>query len=297
MDVSSPDFWRRAFRLRRSASPEAVAAPAFLVPLAGDTLAAGKARILLQHEQAAAASAADAAGSPAGTAAVTEAAGRSDGSSARNGAADPRVGDLARQCVQRLRSALLAQLDGCAALRDGCASASGSGVGVPCDPIAARMASIAAESCISPALAEEPAPSTGCSASTAGAARDAELPADASRRQASDLVGLWPPRLPASGWGAPLQQLHRCLPPLLPPTLPTALPPVSLPHVSNTVRSCGKTACSEDTGDSYERGVQHASVEQLLHTCVLALVQQQVRQPHGTIASIVICILVFAHVF
>jgi hypothetical protein len=167
-------------------------------------------------------------------------------------------------CEKRLRAALLAQLQAsrsgsCSKVQDGAGSsyiADGSQGGP-----AARMMAAAAAECLAPALSEPNSPS-GASAHKGRSAAEAG-------RHAVAVAARWPQ--PAVGWGASLQQVTACLPPLLPP-LP---PPPPLP--SQTKSSCSQGNSLQHLGNRATcSALQHALAQQLLDDCVLGAVHRQV---------------------
>lgn len=274
MAVDLPDFWREAYRLRLGSGSTAVAAPAFMAPLANGILATGKARFLLRHQQAVPAAAVAATTAAAGIAAAAAAA--AGGLVARipaagspaSGSAAANAASLTQQCQRRLRAALQAQLPACAASSGSEASSSsvssGTAGGAGSRP-AVRMAHAAAALCLPPAL-------SGAAAHSALAAAPAAKSGAAADRQSAHLPGSWPAAGPASSWAAPLlQQVTACLPPLLP--LP---PPPQRTQLQSGTSSGDSDGVGAQGSDAAPPSLQHASAEQLLEDCVLEPVRRQV---------------------
>ena len=253
VQVDSPEFWRSGYHARSSSDGTGAAAPGFMLPLLDGILAAGKARVLLRHEQAAAA--------PQAAADYMCSRSAAAGSSATDDSQHAEH-SLSQLCQDRLRAALLAQLE---AARNGCGSTMGNdaisrsaAAGAQGGPAAGMRAAAAAQS-LAPALSE-PVGHAVSAAPTGSAAVEAD-------HRASAMIGCWPQ--PVSSWSASLQQVTACLPPLLPP------PP---PLRSQTVSS------SSSQGSSFQRlsitatrsPIVHASAEELLNDCVLGAVRRQV---------------------
>lgn len=252
VQVDSPDFWRSGYHARSSSEGGGAAAPAFLLPLLDSILAAGKARVLLRHEQATAAALPAAAGHQHGRSAAAV-------GSATGGPQHAERG-LSQLCQERLRAALLAQLQ---AARSGSSGTLGTPLGIAAGGAqghpAAQMRAAAAAHCLAPALSEPAGRSVGA-AQNGTAAADAVSHAEAK-------AGCWAQL--SSSWSASLQQVTACLPPLLP------LPPP--PHSLTLSSSSSQGGSLQRLSSTAPRSpIVHASAEQLLGDCVLGAVRWQV---------------------
>ena len=212
VQVDSPDFWRSGYHARGSSDSGGTAAPPFMLPFLDGIVAAGKARVLLRHEQATAAAPPAAAGFEHGL--TAPAAGPATGGSQR------AERGLSQLCQERLKAAVLAQLQ---AARSGSSgklgapfgTAAGGAQGYP----AARMRAAAAAHCLAPALSEPVGHSV--------AAAQSGTAATEISNQTNAVAGCWPQ--PASSWSASLQQVTACLPPLL---LPPPVHNLHLPYLT-----------------------------------------------------------------